>query len=244
MKRIVIILMALMPLVLAAQQREKGKAPLKIEKTSQTITNPPGWLFDSQRWLGWYGMLWAEYRNNDNKLAKPTRAEQATQGEMSGQQRQITSMQIKQTRIDTTKVYLLYISNDFVEYDYPYIRKSPHYYKHYCVYILSENAYNMLWNLDAGITLIPVNSAFSFNSKDNPEKNMLIRMNDPKYLSFDNNNKGFSASEYYWHVKKEDENTIRFVAPFNHKNKWDGKADFDKEYFEVSTATFNKLKIE
>lgn len=48
----------------------------------------------------------------------------------------------------------------------------------------------------------------------------------------------------------EDENTIRFYPPTMHSMKgerkqagWDDQIDLSKSYFEVSVATFNKLKI-
>lgn len=248
MKRIVLFIIALMPLILSAQPRVNGKGPIKIEKVSQTITDPAGWIFDkyeSQKWCGYYGLLWANYRNNDKKPIQTSVANKAHLDEPDVMQlRNISTIQMKRAKIDTTVVYLLYFSSWYVEFDYEYIRESPHYHKQYEVYLLSEDTYNMLWNLDTGINAIPIINHVGYVS--NNEKTMLIQLNNPEYLTPICYKYGTRSrvDEYVWYVKKEDEKTIRFVAPLNLRSSFDGYSDFNKEYFEVSTATFNKLKIQ
>ncbi len=247
MKRIILVFVALMPLLLAAQPRENGKGPLKIEKSSQVINEPAGWIYEEgiNKWCGYYGVLLPEFKNNDKKPIQAPMSKKANVGGIrTNQQREILSMQMKRTTLDTTTIYLLYISNWYVEFDYPYLQKGPHYYKQFSVYMLSDSIYNSLWDLDTGITKVPVINVFGYY-KGIDEKRMLTIMNDTKYLKpVCYAVSGSKISDYYWYIKKEDENTIRFVAPYDHIGCCGGKHDFSHEYFEVSLDTFYKLKIQ
>lgn len=234
-----------------AQPRVNGKGPIKIEKVSQVITDPPGWLYDkytSNKWCGYYGLLWANYKNNDKKPIQTSLANRANiDGPEYGQLRNISTIQMKRTKIDTTTIYLLYISSWYVTFDYEYIREGPHYHKQYEVFLLSEDTYKMLWTLDTGITKIPIINHVGYTG--NNEKNMLIQLNDAKYLTptVYKYSPQSRVDEYIWNIKKEEDGTIRFVAPIDLKSiegSWRGNPDFKEEYFEVSATTFKKLRIQ
>ncbi len=161
----------------------------------------------------------------------------------------VLSMQIKQTKIDTTTCYLLYVQRYWIDWDYPNLRRGRHNYKEFAIYVLPIEEYDKLWNLDTNVTKICFGGDVSycpnyFEGYKN-ERTALTNLNDKKNLTQQ------KYGEYYLYIKKENENTIRFYPPTMHsmvgerkQAGWDDQIDLSKEYFEVSVATFNKLKIQ
>ena len=146
--------------------------------------------------------------------------------------------------------YLLYVQRYWIDWDYPTIQRGRHNYKEYAIYVLPVEEYNKLWKLDTNVTKICLGGdvCYSPNYYDmrgyKNEETALSNLNDVKNLTQQKYN------EWYFYIKKEDDNTIRFYPPTYHsmvgerkQAGWDDQIDLSKTYFEVSVATFNKLKI-
>lgn len=235
MKRIVLFIIALMPFVLFAQPRVDGDKPVKIIKSSQVITNPIGWAYDeieTRKWCGYYGGIFPEYRNN-NKKAIWVNISSMPDGYVNDNT--LISMQIKKTVFDSTAYYLLYIQDYFVDWDYPTIYRGRHIYKRTTIYVMDEDNYNNFMNPDTTARFIALRGDVSYcpnyleGCKN--ERTALTWLNDVMYFNIP------KYSSPGLRVKKENDNTIRFNTP--HSN-----LDFEHGYFEVSAATFNKLKIQ
>ena len=253
MKKLILIALALMPLVFYAQPRVDGDKPLKILSVSQVITNPVGWAYDdfqTKKWCGYYGVIYAEYRNNNKEPISPNISSMSDYFFQCTNNRSVLSMQIKKTKIDTTMCYLLYVQRYWIDWDYPTIQRGRHNYKEYAIYVLPVEEYNKLWKLDTNVTKICLGGdvCYSPNYYDmrgyKNEETALSNLNDVKNLTQQKYN------EWYFYIKKEDDNTIRFYPPTYHsmvgerkQAGWDDQIDLSKTYFEVSVATFNKLKI-
>lgn len=235
MKRIILFIVTIMPLVLFAQPRVDGDKPLKIIKASQIITNPIGWAYDdieTRKWCGYYGGLFPEYRNN-NKKAIWANISSMPDGYVN--HNTLISLQIKKTVFDSTDYYLLYIQDYFVDWDYPSIYRGRHIYKRTNVYVMDAENYNQLWNLDTSVVQIKMRSCESYcpnyleGCKN--ERTVLTWMNDERYFCVP------KYGYYVFNVKKENDNTIRFNTPTSN-------LEFKYGYFEVSADTFKKLKIQ
>lgn len=254
MKNFFIFIFTFFPLILLAQPRENGKGPIKIEKVSQIISKPTAWCYDkwtSHKWCGWKSVIWAEYRNNDKtpkdaSVAQMGDSQEDDQYYNDGGPRNIISLQVKQTKIDTVKFYILYLQSWYFYFDYPYLRKGIHYKRATHMYLLSEQEYQKLWNLEIGINTITfINHEVFDGNFAAGERNVLI--------AYNNNppQKSTKTSPFVWYIKKEDEKTIRFQSPTRYslkgqETKWytDLQCDFESSYFEVSFDIFNKLKIQ
>ena len=77
------------------------------------------------------------------------------------------------------------------------------------------------------------------------ERAALTTLNDTKKLLIS------PYGGYFFYLKKDNENVVRFYPPTIHsmvgekkQASWDTQVDLSKAYFEVSTATFNKLRIQ
>jgi hypothetical protein len=253
MKRFIIFITAMMPLLLCAQPRVDGTMPLRIEKVSQIIQNPVGWAFEeypSQKWCGYYGIMYDSFKNNNKKPIWPNISSISDACFGCTNNQSVLSMQIKKTKIDTTTCYLLYVQRYWIDWDYPAIYRGRHNYKEYAIYVLPVEEYNKLWNLDTTITKICLGGDVSycpnyFEGCKN-ERAALTVLNDTKNLTPQ------QYGEFYFYLKKENDNTIRFYPPTMHSMKGepkrsyrnDQKIDMSKTYFEVSTITFNKLKVQ
>lgn len=238
-------------MMLAAQPRVDGDKPLTILKTSQIITNPVGWAYDeiaTKKWCGYYGLIYDEFKNNNKNPIWPNINSISDAYFGCSNNQSVLSMQIKQTKIDTTICYLLYVQRYWIDWDYPSIQRGRHNYKEYAIYVIPTEEYNKLWNLDSDVTKISLGGdvCYSPNYYDmrgyKNERIALTNLNDVKHL--------IPHGDYYFYVKKENENTIRFYPPTIHsmvgerrRAGWDSQIDLSKIYFEVSAATFNKLKI-
>lgn len=250
-KAFTIIIVCCIATIAFAQPRVDGDIPLKITKSSQIITNPIGWAYDdfkTKKWCGYYGVMYGEYRNNNktpitlNVNSIPASFLESTENHS------VLSMQIKETMIDSTICYLLYVQRYSVDYDYPAIERGRHNYKEFAIFVLPVNEYNKLWSLDSNVTTITstgsvrycTNASAGYRFKS--ERTALANLNNEEYL----NPKNWGAD--YFYVKKENENTIRFYPPTSHsligESGYGPQIDMSKTYFEVSAATFNKLKIQ
>lgn len=245
MKRVVLFMVVLMPLVLAAQPRTDQNKPVKIERASQLMSNPVGWAFDTehQKWSGYYGLIWPHYRNNNNKTPIWSSLwERSDWNELTTFPFvNIISMQVKKTKIDTIPAYLLYVQFWTYYYDYPTLEVGRHDVKETDIFIMTADEYAKLWSLDTNITIVQMSYAGTFASHYfdcKSERCVLEDMNDPSLLK---------GKPNYLYVKKENGNTVRFFGPTELtfvENRIGDNVDFSKRYFEVSTATFNKLKIQ
>ena len=259
MKKVVLLWMAVICVLLfmtnkkaLSQPREDGKKPLCIEKTSQLLTNPVGWAFEeypSQKWCGYYGVIYEGFRNNNKKPITPNISSISDAYFKCTNNRSVLSMQIKKTKIDTTTCYLLYVQRYWIDWDYPSIHRGRHNYKEFAIYVLPTEEYNKLWNINTTVTKICLGGDACycpnyFEGCKN-EREALIVLNDKKNLT------PKKYGEYFFYVKKEDENTVRFYPPTTHsmvgepQQSWrDEQIDLSKAYFEVSIETFNKLRIQ
>lgn len=249
MKRFVIIIIALMPLMLFAQPRVDGDKPLKIIKASQIITNPVGWAYDeyeTKKWCGYYGVMYAGFKNNNKKPIWPNINSISDAYFNRTNNQSVLSLQIKQTKIDTTTCYLLYVQRYWVDWDYPTIYRGRHNYKEYAIYVIPTEEYKKLWNLDTTITKISLGGEVdycpNYYEGYKNERTALTNLNDVNNLT---------PYGDYFYVKKENDNTIRFYPPTMHsvigesqQAGWDRQIDMTKTYFEVSISVFNKLKIQ
>lgn len=235
-----------------AQPRVDGDKPLKITKVSQIITNPVGWAYDeyeTKKWCGYYGVIYNEFRNNNKKPIWPSISTISDAYFECTNNQSVLSMQIKQTKIDTTTCYLLYVQRYWIDWDYPNLRRGRHNYKEFAIYVLPIEEYDKLWNLDTNVTKICFGGDVSycpnyFEGYKN-ERTALTNLNDKRNLTPP------QYGDYYFYVKKENESTIRFFPPTlysmigeERQASWDSQVDLSKTYFEVSVATFNKLKIQ
>lgn len=235
-----------------AQPRVDGDKPLKITKVSQIITNPVGWAYDeyeTKKWCGYYGVIYNEFRNNNKKPIWPSISTISDAYFKCTNNQSVLSMQIKQTKIDTTTCYLLYVQRYWIDWDYPNLRRGRHNYKEFAIYVLPIEEYDKLWNLDTNVTKICFGGDVSycpnyFEGYKN-ERTALTNLNDKRNLTPP------QYGDYYFYVKKENESTIRFFPPTlysmigeERQASWDSQVDLSKTYFEVSVATFNKLKIQ
>lgn len=228
---------------LAQPRVSVARKPLRIEKVSQIISNPVGWCYWGENWCGWYGGILPDYKNNHITPKWPSSQRLA---DYCGDP--VISMQMKKSKIDTIPVYLLYIGTWSYYYDYPAIKVGRHNFKYTEVFLMSQESYDMLWNLDTGITIIPINTHSNFGELGNysvgkfgtsdvyTEKEMLTEMNDDKYLTSD-------RTVCRWHIKKEADGKIRFHPPAAKDIFRTFKPDFNESYYEVTQATFNKLMI-
>lgn len=235
-----------------AQPRVDGDKPLKITKVSQIITNPVGWKYDniSKKWCGYYGLIYDDFKNNNKKPIWPNISRISDYFFGCTNNKSVLSMQIKQTKIDTTTCYLLYVQRYWIDWDYPYLRRGRHNYKEFAIYVLPIEEYDKLWSCDTNVTKIRLSGDVCYSPNYNDlrgyknERTALVNLNDKKKLTQ-------KYGESYFYIKKENENTIRFYPPTIHsmvgerkQAGWDDQIDLSKEYFEVSVTTFNKLKIQ
>ena len=234
-KVITIIVVCCIATIAFAQPRVDGDKPLKIIKASQIISNPVGWAYDeieTRKWCGYYGGMFPEYKNNNKK---PIAVNIASMPDGYVNHNSLLTMQIKKTDFDSTDYYLLYIKDYFVDWDYPAIYRGRHIYKRTSVYVMDAENYNQLWNLDTNVIQIKMRSYESYcpnyleGCKN--ERTVLTWLNDERYFSIP------KYGYYSFSVKKENDNTIRFNTPTSN-------LEFKYGYFEVSVATFNKLKIQ
>ena len=238
MKKSLLILISLVPLMLVGQPRVDKDIPLQIIKSSQIITNPVGWAFDepeTKKWCGYYGVILPEYRNNNKKPIGINVSKIPSAYLEEEENNSVLSMQIKKTVFDSTTYYLLYIQNYYVEWDYPYIHSGRHNYKQTIIYVLDSDNYNKLWHLDTSSTIIDIRSSGKYSASYlvgcTTERTALVQMNNAKYFSEPKHRTYICTL----HIKKE-KNTIRFIPP-------QAYTDFSEGYFEVSSAVFNRLKI-
>lgn len=237
-----------------AQPRVDGDKPLKITKVSQIITNPVGWKYDNitKKWCGYYGLIYDDFKNNNKKPIWPNISSISDYFFFCSNNQSVLSIQIKQTKIDTTTCYLLYVQRYWIDWDYPTLRRGRHNYKEFAIYVLPIEEYDKLWSLDTNVTKICLGGNVSYSPNYNDlrgyknERIALVNLNNINNLTKQ------KYGEYYLYIKKENENTIRFYPPTTHSmvgerqhaGGWDDQIDLSKEYFEVSVATFSKLKIQ
>lgn len=250
---------------LSGQKRVDGTDIIKISKQSQIISSIIGWCYDDtyNKWCGYYNLIWEEYKNN-NKTPK-----YAPSYYYDHNDEDVLSLQIKMLNYKGENVYMLYIGQSDYYYDYPTIEEGYHSYKKKTVFFMKQEEYDKLWNLQLGINKIRLlDERCSFGHSratyDNQEEMLAYKFRDGKF-SLDYRvigNKRFDPLTLF--IKKEDDGTIRFQFPtekglledaksYNSKlpeNAWfherrserDAK-DFSTEYYEISNANYQKLKI-
>lgn len=191
MKKTVLLLMGLIPLFLFAQPRVDGDKPLVISKTSQVISNPIGWSYDdiTKKWCGYIGVIYDEYKNNNKKPIAPSISGISDYFFKSTNNHSVLSMQMKETKIDTITCYLLYVQRYWIEWDYPAIQRGRHNYKEFAIYVLPEEEYNKLWDLDTIVTKLCLGGDVCYSPNYNDmrgyknERTALTNLNDVKYLT-------------------------------------------------------------
>ena len=227
----------------------------KIIQSSPIITNIVGWSYDSsnEKWAGYYNALIGIYRENNKK---PIRASL----DQLGGYEDISSMQFKKITYNETPYYLLYIKKWEMWYSYPSIYRGRNNYEDYSIFVFTEEEYNKIWDLKDGINKIKILNETGFCVHQN-RRGELVTEKQGLSWCFDENFSG-QYSDYsttYFYIKKTS-NAIRFAYPtstvlleeleeYNKgKSRFAQKSayqtvDFSTAYYEVSPATFQKLRI-
>lgn len=244
MKKCVLLgLLSLYTLLLIAQPREDGGVTAKIVASSPVVTNIVGWEYDlsHQKWAGYYNTLKNSYKNNNNKTPIKISA-----SEMSNCYN-VISLQVKKVLFEDETYFILYYPFYAGAWRYPSIHQDWFYGKVTNLFVITEEEFDRLRELDEGIICISVlksekygHDSFCIYSDFNGAFNSL----------FESRKKLYRDKPLKFYIKKEDQNTIRFQnisygdLEYGRDEDFGSEPNFDMRYFEVKYSEFAKLLIE
>lgn len=135
-------------------------------------------------------------------------------------------LQFRNIIVEDKKYYVLTISEDKGYYTYPAIKLDWHSYKAHRSYIFNESEYEKI-------------KLFNNATSNFSEMNTLEDENIQDYV-YNNIKSGFKPyCNYVFQLKKENENTVRFILPFSIGQEYLSKEyTFENCYFEVSLSDF------
>ena len=142
-----------------AQKRVNGGSNYKIEQASPIVTNIIGWSYNSsvEKWTGCYNAIamFSLQRSKD-----PDKIQTLTDKMMSVCENTI-SIQIKKVAYKDQYFYLFYKRYWAGAYRYPHIKKDWYHWNDGDLYVLEEDEYKKLYNLDSNITNLNIHRGHS-----------------------------------------------------------------------------------
>lgn len=228
MKKFIIFSLVLLFSTNSYSQARVNRAEIKFGNQSAVLNHATGWSYNST--LG----EWVEHQNvisSDKKIFWVSQHPQNFMG-----------MQFKTVSVNNTKYYVLIVEKLKGLYLYPEIYADWREWVEIFGYIFSEKQYSKIWDFDTTDSVIKITTKL-WTSVRRENKDTLLNLIHSELLSKENEGKCmFPVTK----AEVENEEFIRFYlpkcSPFSFLTHL--SANFDKEYFEVTTSEFEKLKID
>jgi hypothetical protein len=227
-----------------SQPRVDGETKAQVVKSSPLVTNFVGWAYNDEhkKWCGYYNAISGWFRNNNKVPRKMSPEDMAVYDN-------IISLQFKKVKFEGDYYYLLCVSFYKGKYRYPAIEEDWYCKKMVNLYVFTEDEYNKLKNIEDNFTTIcsinytSYGGGIGFGFYETFASAMAnLFESKTKLLS--------NHYTYKFHVKKENDKTIRFHNLTNndidHSTDIRGSANkpnFNFHYYEIKSVTFKQLLI-
>ena len=236
-------LLSLYTVLINAQPREDGGVTAKVISSSPVVTSIVGWEYglSHQKWAGYYNTLKNIYKNNNNKT--PIRL---SASEMSGC-KNVISLQVKKVEFEDETYFMLYYPFYAGAWRYPSIHQDWFYGKVTNLYVITEDEFDRLRDLDEDIICI---SVLKLEKYGHSSFCTYTDFNEAFNAIFESRKKLYRDSPLKFYIKREDQNTIRFQhisygdLESGRDEDFGSGPNFDMRYFEVKYSEFAKLLIE
>lgn len=216
-------------IVTYSQPRVDGNLQFKVLKTSPLITNIVGWAYDKGKgkWAGYYNTIWEVYKGN-NKTPIKTTAHNMSFNE------NVVSLQVKKISYKDKIYYALIKIYWTGGYTYPSIMEDWYKLQQRDIYIYEPEEYEKFFSLDTNITNIKTyDKLLGYSPQEWTINNMLRQLLNGEELKR-------NKYPHELNIKKEDDNTYRFLWNFSDVKKEEA---FTQKYFEIKKSVLMTLLI-
>ncbi|AWH86169.1 hypothetical protein HYN59_14095 [Flavobacterium album] len=242
MRKIIMMLsFALCTVAINAQERI-DRPDLKFEKSSQVLTEATGWIYNksSGKWMENLNTITTDKPYSDSK--------RAIEYMRSRSSSTFNKLQIKTITYNNTPYYILVMERWAGSYKYPSIQKDWQTGIRNYAYIISEEEYNKLRNIQNSIEVLVEGDVYIYEYDEtkllDEIQNELIKIDQQKALETPKKkkqkNEEKKGRKMLFLVTKSTEGQIRFKLPMT---IYGSAPDFSQEYYETAPENFSKLII-